>query len=88
MRCGAINNLLLFSIFLAPAPCCLSSSLLLFLLSVNRLSPEEDESSEAFVFSCFPVFLLIGEYISLDLFHLANPRQLLFLLSPFILELK
>ena len=42
---------------------------LLFLLSVSLLSPEEDESSKAFVCYCFLVFHLIGKYIFLDLFQ-------------------
>ena len=33
------------------------------------LSPEEDESSKAFVCYCFLVFHLIGKYIFLDLFQ-------------------
>ena len=40
------------------------------LLSVNLLSPEEDESWKALVCYCFPVFRFIGEYVFLDLFHL------------------
>ena len=44
---------------------------LLLLLSVNLLSPEEDESSKArlCVRYCFPVVHHVGEYIFLDLFH-------------------
>ena len=34
--------------------------------------PEEDELSEALVCYCFPVVVVFGEYIFLDLFHFVN----------------
>ena len=50
--------------------CRLFCFLLLLLLSVYFLAPDEDNFlSKALVFPCFLVFRRIGEYISLDLFY-------------------
>ena len=46
--------------------------LLLLLLSINLLAPEDDSLSKAPVYYCFLLFHRIGEFISLDVFYFVN----------------